>query len=245
MMLLLLLGVAGFWAGMQNALAGGGSFITFPALLFAGLDPRAANITSTVALFPGQIAMCWAGRRAASGVQGLTLRALIIISLAGGTAGALLLLATPASFFARLVPWLVLFATLVFALGQPIRRRLPAEAHLSPAILAAIQSAIAVYGGYFGGGIGFLMLAALTLAGQTIRMAATTKNLLATVMNAAASVVFCVSGDVHWPPALAMAIGSTAGGFSGSWLLLRAPEKLLRGAIIVIGAALTLWLFLR
>jgi uncharacterized membrane protein YfcA len=157
----------------------------------------------------------------------------------------LLLLATPASFFARLVPWLVLFATLVFALGQPIRRRLPADAHLSPAILAAIQSAIAVYGGYFGGGIGFLMLAALTLAGQTIRMAATTKNLLATVMNAAAFVVFCVSGDVHWPPALAMAIGSVAGGFSGSWLLLRAPEKLLRGAIIVIGAVLTLWLFLR
>jgi uncharacterized protein len=244
-MMFLLLGVAGFWAGMQNALAGGGSFITFPALLFAGLDPRAANISSTVALFPGQVAMCWSGRRAASGVQGLTLSALIVISLAGGTAGALLLLATPASFFARLVPWLVLFATLVFALGQPIRRRLPAGAHLSPAILAAIQSAIAVYGGYFGGGIGFLMLAALTLAGQSIRMAATTKNLLATVMNAAAFVVFCVSGDVHWAPALAMAIGSVAGGFFGSWLLLRAPEKLLRGTIIVIGAALTLWLFLR
>jgi uncharacterized membrane protein YfcA len=245
MMLLLLLGAAGFWAGMQNALAGGGSFITFPALLFAGLDPRAANITSTVALFPGQIAMCWSGRRAASGVHGLTLSALIVISLAGGTAGALLLLATPAAFFARLVPWLVLFATLVFALGQPIRRRLPEDVHLSPSILAAIQSAIAVYGGYFGGGIGFLMLAALTLAGQTIRIAAITKNLLATVMNAAAFVVFCVSGDVHWPPAMAMAIGSVAGGFFGSWLLLRAPEKLLRGAIIVIGTALTLWLFLR
>jgi uncharacterized membrane protein YfcA len=244
-MILFLLAMAGFWAGMQNALAGGGSFITFPALLFTGLDPRAANITSTIALFPGQVAMSWSGRRAAGGVEGLSLSALIAISLGGGMAGALLLLATPAAFFARLVPWLVLFATLVFALGQPIRRRLPPDAHVPPAVLAALQSAISIYGGYFGGGIGFLMLAALSLAGQAIRMAATTKNLLATVMNAAAFVVFCLSGDVHWPPALAMALGSVGGGFFGSWLLLRAPEKLLRGAIIVIGAALTLWLFLR
>jgi uncharacterized membrane protein YfcA len=244
-MILFLLAMAGFWAGMQNALAGGGSFITFPALLFIGLDPRAANITSTIALFPGQVATGWSGRRATGGVEGLSLSALIAISLGGGAAGALLLLATPAAFFARLVPWLVLFATLVFALGQPIRRRLPLEAHVPPGVLAAVQSAISVYGGYFGGGISFLMLAALTLAGQAIRMAATTKNLLAAVMNAAAFVVFCLSGDVHWPPALAMALGSVSGGAFGSWLLLRAPEKLLRGAIIVIGTALTLWLFLR
>ena len=178
-------------------------------------------------------------------MPGLTPAALIIISLAGGAAGALLLLATPAAFFARLVPWLVLFATVVFALGQPIRRRLPQDVHLSPRILAAIQSVIAIYGGYYGGGIGFLMLAALTLAGQAIRMAATTKNLLATVMNSSAFIVFCFSGDVRWPGSLAMALGSVAGGFTGSWLLLRAPEKLLRGAIILIGTALTLWLFLR
>jgi uncharacterized membrane protein YfcA len=244
-MILLLLAAAGFWAGMQNALAGGGSFITFPALLFAGLDPRAANITSTIALFPGQVAICWSGRRAAGGIPGLTLTALILISLAGGAAGALLLLATPAAFFARVVPWLVLFATLVFALGQPIRRRLAADVHLSPRVLAAIQSAIAIYGGYFGGGIGFLMLAALTLAGQAVRMAATTKNILATVMNTSAFVIFCLSGDVHWLGAVAMAVGSVAGGFTGGWLLLRAPEKLLRGAVILIGTALTLWLFFR
>jgi uncharacterized membrane protein YfcA len=112
-------------------------------------------------------------------------------------------------------------------------------------VLAAIQSAIAIYGGYFGGGIGFLMLAALTLAGQAVRMAATTKNILATVMNTSAFVIFCLSGHVHWSGAIAMAIGSVAGGFTGGWLLLRAPEKLLRGAVIVIGTALTLWLFLR
>ncbi len=244
-MIALLLALAGFWAGAQNALAGGGSFITFPALLFAGLDPRAANITSTVSLFPGQIAMSWSGWRTAGGVMGLSLRALSIISLAGGALGAGLLLATPVSFFARLVPWLVLFATLVFALGQPIRKRLPSHANLPPALLAVIQTVISIYGGYFGGGIGFLMLAALTLGGQAVRMAATTKNLLATIMNAAAFVVFAFSSDVHWQGAAAMAAGSLAGGFSGSWLLLKLPERLLRSTIIAIGAALTLWLFMR
>ncbi len=243
--MLLLLAAAGFWAGAQNALAGGGSFITFPALLLAGLAPRAANITSCVALFPGQIAMSWSGRQAAGGVGKLGLRALIAISLIGGILGALLLLATPASFFARLVPWLVLFATLVFALGDPIRRRLPHNAKLPAWLLGMIQLAISVYGGYFGGGIGFLMLAALTLAGQAVRMAATTKNLLATMMNASAVVVFAFSSDVHWLGGLAMAAGSVAGGLSGSWLLLRLPDRPLRLGIILIGAALTVWLFLR
>ncbi len=243
--MLLLLAAAGFWAGTQNALAGGGSFITFPALLLAGLDPRAANITSTIALFPGQIAMSWSGRRAAGGVGKLSLKALFAISLAGGILGALLLLATPASFFARLVPWLVLFATLVFALGDPIRRRLPQGAKLPPLVLGMIQLGISIYGGYFGGGIGFLMLAALTLAGQAVRMAATTKNLLATMMNASAVVVFAFSSDVHWQGALAMAAGSVMGGLAGSWLLLRLPDRPLRIGIILIGAALTVWLFLR
>jgi uncharacterized membrane protein YfcA len=243
--MLLLLAAAGFWAGAQNALAGGGSFITFPALLLAGLDPRAANITSTIALFPGQIAMSWSGRHAAGGVGKLGLKALFAISLVGGILGALLLLATPASFFARLVPWLVLFATLVFALGDPIRRRLPQGAKLPPSVLGMIQLGIAIYGGYFGGGIGFLMLAALTLAGQAVRMAATTKNLLATMMNASAVVVFAFSSDVHWQGALAMAAGSVMGGLAGSWLLLRLPDRPLRIGIILIGAALTVWLFLR
>jgi uncharacterized protein len=242
--ILLLIAAAGFWAGAQNALAGGGSFITFPVLLFAGLDPRAANITSTVALFPGQLAMSWSGRGIAAGVQELSLITLIALSLVGGAIGALLLLLTPASFFARLVPWLVLFATLVFALGHPIRRRLPENTHLPAGLLTVIQSGIAVYGGYFGGGIGLLMLAALTLAGQSVRIAATTKNLLATVMNAAAVLVFCFSRQVHWEGAASMALGSVAGGLTGSWLLLRAPEVLLRGSIIAIGIALTVWLFL-
>ena len=109
--------IAGVWAGTQNALAGGGSFVTLPTLILSGLDARTANITSTIALFPGQVTTGFAGRKLVSGAERLSFRALFIISLAGGVAGALLLLATPASFFAKLVPWLVLFATAVFAWG--------------------------------------------------------------------------------------------------------------------------------
>ena len=118
MTVLLVLFGAAILAGAMNALAGGGSFITFPALLLAGLDARAANITSTIALFPGQVSTGLAGRRLVTGVPDLPFRALAAISLAGGVLGALLLLATPAAFFARLVPWLVLFATAVFAWGS-------------------------------------------------------------------------------------------------------------------------------
>ena len=111
--------LASAWAGIQNALAGGGSFITLPSLMLTGMDARAANITSTVALFPAQVATGWTGRKNVEGAAGLSFRALVIISLIGGALGAILLLVTPASFFARLVPWLVLFATAVFARPRP------------------------------------------------------------------------------------------------------------------------------
>src|SRR5271157_6362196 len=114
---LLVLFVASIWAGAQNALAGGGSFITLPSLMFTGMDARAANITSTVALFPAQIVTGYTGRAGAEGAEGLSLTALFVISLAGGACGGAILLATPPSFFARLVPWLVLFATALFAWG--------------------------------------------------------------------------------------------------------------------------------
>src|SRR6186713_1452299 len=113
--------LAGMVAGAQNALAGGGSFVTLGMLVLAGLDPRAANITSTIALFTGQVATGYAGRRMTSGAEGLSFRTLFIISLAGGAVGALLLLATPPTFFAGLVPWLVLFATAVFFWGSFLR----------------------------------------------------------------------------------------------------------------------------
>ncbi len=240
---LLLLGAA-LIAGAQNALAGGGSFITFPALLLFGMGARAANVTSTVALFPGQIATGLTGRRHVSGAEGLSFRALAIISLVGGVGGALLLLATPESFFERLVPFLVLFATAVFAWGS-FHRQSSSQAHLSPAAAAGAQFAISIYGGYFGGGIGMLMLAALILAGLPVRQAGATKNVLAAVMNASAVAIFVFSRDVHWDAALAVAAGSIVGGQVGAWLMLRVAEAKLRIAVVAIGVVLTVGLFVR
>jgi uncharacterized membrane protein YfcA len=232
-------------AGAQNALAGGGSFLTFPALLLLGMDARVANITSTIALFPGQITTGLAGYSHVSGAEGLSFRVLAGISLAGGAVGALLLLATPAGFFERLVPFLILFATAVFAWGSFFRPAREDAPRLSPAWAAGAQALIAIYGGYFGGGIGMLMLAALTLAGLGVRQAGATKNVLSGVMNASAVVVFAFSHQVRWLPALAVGLGAIAGGQIGAWMMLRVDERLLRIAITGIGATLTLAMFCR
>ena len=242
---LVLVFLAGLYAGTQNTLAGGGSFITFPALLLVGLNPLAANITSTVALFPNQITSCLAGRRLAGGVGGLSIGRLFLISVLGGIVGALLLLNTPVTFFARLVPWLVLFATTVFAWGSFRKQPLHAVAAMPVPVLTAIQFAIGIYGGYFGGGIGFLMISAFTIAGQEVRMATATKNVLAMAMNASAVLLFVFSDQVSWFAALSLAVGGIGGGFAGSWLLTRLPAQYLRGFIVVVGVVLTVWLFVR
>ncbi len=244
-MLLALLLVAGLWAGMQNTLAGGGSFITLPALILSGMSPLAANITSTVALFPGQVTSGLAGRSLVSGVGTLSFRALFILSLVGGAVGGLLLLNTPPSVFAQLVPWLVLFATGVFAWGSFRREPLEGTAHIGPRVAAVAQFLIGIYGGYFGGGIGFLMLAALTLAGLATRNAGATKNALASVMNAAAVVLFVASPQVHWMQAVVLGSGAIVGGLAGTWALKRVNEKALRVAIVCLGVALTVGLFVR
>jgi len=239
----LLLIAAGVWAGVQNALAGGGSFVTLPALILSGLDARAANITSTIALFPAQVTTGVAGRGLVRGVEQLSFLALAIISAVGGCVGAGLLLLTPAAFFEKLLPWLVLTATAIFAWGRFSSR--PTGVALSPAAAGAAQFAIGIYGGYFGGGIGFLMLAALTLAGMHIREAGATKNVLAAVMNASAVLIFAFSGEVRWLAAAALGGGAIVGGLLGAWLLKRVNEKALGLGVVALGLALTVGLFLR
>ena len=246
MLILLLLFVAALWAGAQNALAGGGTFLTLPALMLSGLDARAANIVSTLGMFPGQVASGWAALPMAAGAGALTLRSLVVISLLGGAAGGLLLLWTPSDFFETLVPWLVLFATAVFAWGSFVRKA-TAAAVLGPLPAGVTQFAIAVYGGYFGGGIGFLMLAALTMAGMVVRTAGATKNLLAAMMNASAVVIFLALAwnELPWDRVAVTAAGSIAGGLAGSWALYKVNERALRIFVIAIGAALTVGLFIR
>ncbi len=242
---LLLIAAAGFYAGTQNTLAGGGSFITFPALLLVGLNPLAANMTSTIALFPNQITSAVAGRSLLSDVGPVKFRQLFLVSCLGGVCGAFLLLNTPVQFFAKLVPWLVLFATSVFAWGSLRRKPLQAGHLGSPTLLIGVQACIGVYGGYFGGGIGFLMLAALTVAGLPIRPATANKNFLAMAMNASAVSIFLFSDLIHWPAVVALGLGGIGGGLAGSYMVHRVPEKLLRGFVVVVGSILTVWLFIR
>jgi uncharacterized membrane protein YfcA len=233
------------WAGAQNALAGGGSFLILPTLMFTGMDARAANITSCAALFPAQIATGWTGRARADGVGGLSIRDLFLISIVGGAIGAVILLITPRAFFAMLVPWLVLFATVIFAWGSFFRKPSEADPHLNRFGAGVAQFLISIYGGYFGGGIGFLMVAALTMAGQNVRVASATKNVLAGVMNAAAVAIFLFSPDLHWRQAILTAIGATVGGVAGARVLAHIDERILRIVVVVIGALLTIGLFER
>lgn len=234
---------AAFAAGIQNALAGGGSFLTFPALLMAGLDPQGANITSTIALFSAQVATGLTGRRDASGTASSSFTALFVVSLIGGALGALLLLKTPSDIFTAMVPWLVLFATLVFAWGSFLRKVSDSPKHLGALAAGSLQMCISIYGGYFGGGIGILMLAVLTLSGLTLKNAAATKNVLAGVINSSAVVIFIFLHDVAWKQAAIVAIAATAGGQVGAYALPRVNERAMRICIVLLGLGLTVGLF--
>jgi uncharacterized protein len=234
---------AAFAAGVQNALAGGGSFLTFPALLMAGLDPQGANITSTIALFPAQVATGFTGRSEATGTASSSFTALFVISLIGGALGALLLLKTPSDIFTAMVPWLVLFATLVFAWGSFVRKVGDNPRHLGSLAAGTLQMCISIYGGYFGGGIGILMLAVLTLSGLTLKSAAATKNVLAGVINSSAVVIFIFLHDVAWKQAAVVAIAATAGGQLGAYALPRVNERAMRLCIVLLGVGLTVGLF--
>jgi uncharacterized membrane protein YfcA len=157
----------------------------------------------------------------------------------------LLLLNTPSSVFSRLVPWLVLFATTVFAWGSFFRQPSAQAAHIGPVAAGVAQFLIAIYGGYFGGGIGFLMIAALTMAGLPTRNAGATKNALAGVMNASAVLLFVTSPELHWREAVVLGVGAIGGGLLGTWALQRVNERALRIAIVCIGLILTVGLFLK
>ena len=245
MLLLALLFAAGLWAGAQNALAGGGSFVTLPALILSGLDPRLANITSTVALFPGQVTTGIAGRSLVAGAERLSFRALALISLVGGIAGAFLLLVTPPKLFGAMVPWLVLAATCLFAWSSFGPKRKGGSNPPPAWVSAGLQAVIATYSGFFGGGAGIVTLAALTLARMPIRNAGGTKNVLVSISNIAAALVFALTTAIPWAKAAAVGAGSMAGGYAGAVLLKRVPAIWLKVGVVVIGVALTIGLFIR
>jgi uncharacterized protein len=249
-----LLFVAGVLAGIMNAVAGGGTFLTFPALVFTGIPSVAANQTSTIAVFPGQVASFWAYRNILA-AERRTVLVLGLTSLIGGAMGAVILLNLSSSSFDRLVPWLLLFATLAFAFGNRIRRRLGwrlvsqsgDEIAWSPLLKAAcIQLVIGIYGGFYGAGAGILELAVLDMLGiENIHLANALKVILTTAFNALALVIFVAVGKIFWREALIVGAATITGGYGGAWVAQRLPQFWVRLFVIAVGATMTLYFFLR
>ena len=239
--------IAAAAAGAVNAIAGGGTLLTFPAIVGLGVTPLVANATSTVALWPGSLGSMWGYRHELTGARRWVI-SFTAPSLAGGAVGAWLLLHTPPAAFDRIVPFLVLGATVLFLVQGPLLRVLRPDApEASPrwSFLAA-QFLVAVYGGYFGAGIGILMLAVLGFMGLTnIHRMNGLKNWGALCINAVAVVMFAAGGIVHWPIALTMAVGGMLGGYAGSRLAQRVGHRGVRHAIVAIGLAAFVWLLLR
>jgi uncharacterized protein len=242
---------AAFGAGVVNAIAGGGTLLTFPVLIWLGLDPKVANATSTVALWPGLLGGLL-GYRGEMEDSSLMLIRLGVTSLIGGGVGAWLLIATPSPVFARLVPFLILFATVLFVVQGPVNRwlRLPVaggesmKAWWSFAIV--VQFFSAVYGGYFGAGNGIWMLAAMGLLGlHDIHRANGIKNFLGICINCVAVISFSIAHLVSWPKALWMAVAASAGGYVGSRTAQRVGRTFIRRAIVVIGLAITILMLWR
>lgn len=233
--------------GALNSVAGGGSFFTFPALILAGVPPVAANATSTVALWPGSLASAAAYRQDLRKLRRLLLP-MGLASLVGGGLGAWLLLHTRDETFARIVPWLLLIATTLLASSGPLTRALrtlaqPQPEH-APVLLTLSQLLIALYGGYFGGGMGILMLAGLALHGlQDIHAMNGLKSLLGVLINGVAVVMFVAAGAVHWPQALVMIAGAALGGYFGAALAKRVPAARVRWLAVAVGAVLTVVFF--
>ncbi len=248
----IILFLAALFAGALNSVAGGGSFISFPALLFTGVPAIVANATNTVALWPGSVASVGAYRREL-GPRSYLLLILGGASLIGGLLGALLLLHTPESTFVRLLPYLLLLATLLFAFGGKItarlRQRLGASVNSrwAPVIgIGLVQLVIATYGGYFGGGIGILMLASLALIGMdNIHTMNALKTLLASLINGVAVATFVLAHAVFWPQALLMVVGAVIGGYGGAHFAQKLDPRLVRRFVIGVGIVMTVYFFVR
>ncbi len=239
-------------AGVLNALAGGGSFVSFPALLFIRVPAVAANATNTVALWPGLAASTVAYLRRLN-APSRVLAPLLLTSVIGGWGGALLLLKTPQHTFLRLVPWLLLSGTLLFAFGNSIRSLAGKTAVIDDlgeiswlAILwsSIVELLVAIYGGYFGAGIGFMSLAMLAMLGmRDIHAMGAIRTLLAVAINAAAVVTFVVAGAVLWPQCVVMIAGSLTGGWFGSHYAQRADPRKVRTVVIGVGIAMSVYFF--
>lgn len=241
-----LLILAGFSGGMLNAVAGGGTFITFPALVFSGVPPVAANATTTVAALPGYFAATWGFRQELGTIDHAVLRRLTLWTALGGACGSGLLLVASNQAFSVMVPFLLLMATLAFIYGPQIRRFAARYRNgVTPFGLGTLLP-VAVYGGFFNGGLGIIMLALFTLWGMNnLHQMNGLKSWLSTILSAVSLGVFAFGGQVFWHEALIMSAGTIMGGFLGAPVARHLPTAVLRGLIATVGFGMTVVFFIR
>ncbi len=237
--LVILFGV-GLLTGAMNALAGGGSFVTLPALIAFGVPSVQANASSTVALYPGGLASALTYHERFGSVSGIAMRYLLAVTLAGGLAGSILLLRTPVSAFNLILPWLLLFATLALAFGQRIGSALQGRFRVRPGPALLVQFGLGIYGGYFGGAVGLMMLATWYLFGENGTKALNgPRTLLVSAANTIAVLTFILAGAIWWPPTLAMLLGGVIGGYLGARLGRILPRGLTRTLTLCWTASIT------
>ena len=240
--------IAGALGGALNSVAGGGSFIAFPALLFTGVPPIPANATNTLALWTAAAASGGAYRNKLD-IPRRVMVPLLCASLIGGLAGAFLLLKTPAQTFMRVLPWLTLGATLLFAFGEKLaggRKSIIEHETSGAAVLGAtlFQLVVAVYGGYFGGGMGIVMLAMLVTLGMTdIHAMNALKSVMGFVINGVATVAFVLKRAVYWKHGVVMILGGIVGGYLGAHYAQRVPQARIRAFVVMVGAGMTVYFF--
>ena len=230
----------------MNALAGGGSFVTLPALIAGGVPSVTANTTSAVALFPGQIISAWTYRDGLGPVGPVSLRSLTIATFVGGAIGALLLVRTPSGTFDVILPWLLAVATVALAFGRQLGEWLRHRWPISESLVMALQFGLGVYGGYFGGGVGIMMMAVWSLlADRTLKSFNAPRTLMVCAANAVAVIIFTAAQVVAWHQALAILAGALTGGYFGSHLGRRAPAGIVRLATLALSVGITLLFFVR
>lgn len=241
----LLLG-AGLLAGAMNALAGGGSFVTLPALIATGVPSVAANASSTLALYPGGLASAWVYRQGLGDVCGVPLRPTLAATLLGGLAGSLLLLWTPSKAFDRVLPWLLVVATLALAAGPRLGPALRARVRAGLPLVLTVQFLLGIYGGYFGGAVGLMMMAVWGLLDAAdVKALHPARTLMVSAANTVAVLCFALAGVVRWQAALLVGAGAIVGGYGGAHLGRRLPPALVRGATLALAIAMTLAFFAR
>jgi uncharacterized membrane protein YfcA len=238
--------------GAVNSVAGGGGFIAFPALLFTGMPPVNANATNTIALWPGTLASSWAYRKSLSRELFNSLLPLIVITFCGSILGSVLLLRTPQATFLKMVPWLLLGATLLFTFGGRVtswvkqHHSTQGPSRITVIGVALVQLCVAIYIGYFGAGVGFVMLALLTMMGiENIHSMNGMKTALATCGNGVAIVMFVFAHAIIWPQALLMIGGAALGGYGGAHYAQKLDQKVVRFIVIALGATMTAYFFWR